>query len=101
MNDEQEREARWLVNGWRYLVEHPEESEKWLDPWLDRLSTYAYTYGMDEQLEAVARELDDWTARRLAAYQQRNPDGDGAVPDQPTRSDPPVGALARPKWPGT
>lgn len=99
MDETQRREARWLVNGWKYLMDHLDESERWLDPWLDRLSAYATTYGMESEIEDLAlvldctvADLERGRASRLAA----------TAPDVPERTTPRhPGGLARPTWPGS
>lgn len=99
VDETQRREARWLVNGWMYLIDHPDENERWLDPWLDRLSSYATTYGMEMEIEELARILDCTLADLERRRKDRLATAAADLPDRTTPSHP--GGLARPKWPGT
>lgn len=101
MDDEQRREAQWLVNGWRYLLEHPDESERWLDPWLDRLAAYATTYGMEAEIEDLAVVLDSSVADLERRALERGDRPGAFLPSRTTWLDSRVGDRARPKWPGS
>ena len=94
MDETRKREAAWILNGWKYLMDHPDE-EQWLDPWLARLETYAATYGMEETVEECFRGIAEWAAGRVAARRQHA--RDPALPESDPRH---PGPLARPAFAG-